>query len=69
MIKLQREDFDVGAELSALSRGQHNFGAIAAFVGVVREAGRIFGVCATSDSQLCSCSRHAVTAGIRLRPH
>ena len=39
MIKLQREDFDVGAELSALSRGQHNIGGIAAFVGVVREIG------------------------------
>ena len=39
MSKLQREDFDVGAELSALSLGQHNIGGIAAFVGVVREIG------------------------------
>ena len=37
MIRIQREDFDVGVELSALSRGQHNIGGIAAFVGVVRE--------------------------------
>ena len=37
MIRIQREDFNVGAELSALSRGQHNIGGIAAFVGVVRE--------------------------------
>ena len=39
MIKVQREEFDVGAELSALSRGNHNIGGIASFVGVVRDIG------------------------------
>ena len=36
MIKVQREEFDVGAELRALGRGNHNIGGIASFVGVVR---------------------------------
>ena len=37
MIKVQREDFDIGAELAALARGNHNIGGIASFVGVVRD--------------------------------
>ena len=36
MIKVQREEFDVGAELRALGRGNRNIGGIASFVGVVR---------------------------------
>ncbi len=36
-IRVQREDFDVGAELAALSDGNHAVGGIASFVGVVRE--------------------------------
>jgi molybdopterin synthase catalytic subunit len=37
MIRVQREDFDVGAELEALARGRHGVGGIASFVGLVRE--------------------------------
>ena len=37
MIRVQAEDFDVGAELEALSRGHRNVGAVASFVGLVRE--------------------------------
>ena len=37
MIKVQREDFDVGAELEALSRGNHGVGGVASFVGLVRD--------------------------------
>jgi molybdopterin synthase catalytic subunit len=37
MIRLQREDFDVGAELAALSRGKTTIGGIASFVGLVRD--------------------------------
>src|SRR5258706_10789875 len=37
MIKVQREDFDVGAELSALTRGNHRVGGVASFVGLVRD--------------------------------
>jgi molybdopterin synthase catalytic subunit len=36
MIKLQREPFDVGAELAALSAGRTDIGALASFVGLVR---------------------------------
>jgi len=37
MIRIQREDFDVGAELRALTGGNTAIGGIALFVGTVRE--------------------------------
>ena len=40
MIRVQREDFDIGAEIEALTGGRREIGAIASFVGVTRaEAG------------------------------
>ena len=37
MIRVQREDFDVGAELAALTHGKTNIGGLACFVGLVRD--------------------------------
>jgi molybdopterin synthase catalytic subunit len=37
MIRVQAEDFDLGAELAALREGRHDIGALASFVGLVRE--------------------------------
>jgi molybdopterin synthase catalytic subunit len=37
-IKVQREDFDGGAEARALARGNAKVGAVASFVGLVRDA-------------------------------
>ena len=37
MIKVQSEDFDTGAELAALSRGRPEVGAVASFIGLVRD--------------------------------
>jgi molybdopterin synthase catalytic subunit len=37
MIKVQREDFDVGAELSGLTAGRTDVGGVASFVGLVRD--------------------------------
>ena len=37
MIRVQREDFDVGAEIAALSAGNRAVGGVAAFVGLVRD--------------------------------
>ncbi len=37
MIRVQREDFDLGLELEALREGRHGIGGIVSFVGVVRE--------------------------------
>ena len=37
MIRVQQEDFDVGAEMEALRAGNHQIGGIASFVGVVRD--------------------------------
>ncbi len=38
-VRVQREDFDVGAELDALSRGRTNVGGVASFIGLVRDFG------------------------------
>jgi molybdopterin synthase catalytic subunit len=37
MIRVQREDFDVGAETEALSAGRTDTGALCLFVGLVRD--------------------------------
>ncbi len=37
MIKVQQEDFDIGAEIEALRTGNAAIGGIASFVGTVRE--------------------------------
>ena len=36
-IKVQREDFDIGAELAALSDGDTSVGGVASFTGLVRD--------------------------------
>ncbi len=37
MIRVQREDFDVGAELARLTEGRTDIGGLASFIGLVRE--------------------------------
>ncbi len=37
MIRVQREPFDVGAEMAALTRGNTAIGGVACFVGLVRD--------------------------------
>jgi molybdopterin synthase catalytic subunit len=37
MIRVQREDFDVGAELAALTRGKTAVGGVSSFIGLVRD--------------------------------
>jgi molybdopterin synthase catalytic subunit len=36
-VRIQPEDFDIGAEIAALRRGNAKIGAIASFIGVVRD--------------------------------
>ena len=36
-VRVQEADFDVGAELEALSKGNTRIGGLASFVGLVRE--------------------------------
>ena len=36
MIRVQRDDFDVGLEIKQLSHGRHDLGAIVTFTGTVR---------------------------------
>ena len=37
MIRVQREEFDVGAEMRAMTAGRHEIGGVAMFVGLVRD--------------------------------
>lgn len=37
MIRVQEEDFDVGAEIARLTAGNHAIGGVASFVGLVRD--------------------------------
>ncbi len=37
MIRVQEEDFDIGAEIAALTAGDHSVGGVASFVGLVRD--------------------------------
>lgn len=37
MIRVQREDFDAGEEMRQLSRGRRDVGALATFLGLVRD--------------------------------
>jgi molybdopterin synthase catalytic subunit len=37
VIRVQREDFDIGAEIAALTDGRHEIGGVASFVGLVRD--------------------------------
>ena len=39
MIRVQREDFDVGVELERLAAGNHRIGGVASFIGLVRDMG------------------------------
>jgi molybdopterin synthase catalytic subunit len=39
-IKVQTEDFDVGAEIAALTAGRTDVGGIGCFVGIVRDNGQ-----------------------------
>jgi len=36
-VRVQHEDFDIGAEIAAVRRGNPRIGAVASFVGVVRD--------------------------------
>ena len=37
MIRVQQEDFDIGAEIAGLKAGRSDIGAIVAFVGTMRD--------------------------------
>ena len=43
-VRVQREDFDCGAEIAALRRGNARIGAIASFIGTVRDLNEGVGV-------------------------
>lgn len=38
-VRVQREDFDPGAEIAELAAGRHDIGAVVTFTGLVRDTG------------------------------
>src|SRR5688500_10376004 len=38
-VRVQREDFDIGAELARLTEGRHSIGGVTSCVGLVRDMG------------------------------
>jgi len=36
LVRLQRDDFDIAAEIAALTRGRTDIGAVATFTGICR---------------------------------
>ena len=49
MIRVQREDFDIGAEIEALTGGRDDVGAVASFIGITRaDAGKDAGDAVTA---------------------
>ena len=52
MIRVQKEDFDVGAEIAGLTAGRRDVGGVASFIGVVRERARATRACARSRSNI-----------------
>ena len=45
MIRVQMEDFDIGAELAKMRRGRTDIGAMVAFTGLVREMTKAGAIC------------------------
>ena len=45
-VRVQREDFEIGAEIAALRRGDGAVGAVASFIGTVRDVNEGSGVAA-----------------------
>ncbi len=43
MIRVQQQDFDVGAEIAALTDGKHGIGGVVSFVGLVRDMAPVEG--------------------------
>ena len=39
MIRVQAEDFDIGAEIARLTAGKTGIGGVASFIGLVRDRG------------------------------
>jgi molybdopterin synthase catalytic subunit len=52
MIRVQREDFDVGRELERLSAGDHTVGGVASFIGLVRDFNLQGGSSASSSDRV-----------------
>ena len=53
--RVQREDFDLAAELKALTAGDHRIGGLASFVGLVRDMADLGAGGGVLFEVLCTC--------------
>ena len=61
-VSVQEADFDVGAEIAALSAGRRDVGAVASFVGLVREANEGDGVSAMTLEHYPAMTERAIAS-------
>ena len=54
VVRVQVEDFDAGVELAALRVGKPSVGAIASFVGIVRDRNEVAGVDGGGDARVAT---------------
>ena len=59
-VLVQREDFDCGAEIDAVARGNPKVGAVAAFVGLVRDVNEGAAVAAMTLEHYPGMTEHAI---------
>ena len=55
IVRVQEADFDAGKELDSLTRGRRDVGAVASFVGLVRDANDGSAVSAMTQIGRASC--------------
>ena len=65
MIRVQREDFDVGAELEKLSKGNPRIGGVASFIGLVRDMGGADRVEALTLEHYPGMTEHEIASHVR----
>jgi molybdopterin synthase catalytic subunit len=58
VVRVQTQDFDVGAEFAALTAGRHDIGGIGCFVGTVRDDGK--GIAALTLEQYPAMTQRAL---------
>jgi len=67
-VRVQAEDFDTGRELDALTAGRADVGALASFVGLVRDANDGSPVKAMTSSRVTMPSALAIFAPRAITP-
>lgn len=62
VVRLQAEDFDIGSEIANLTQGSHGIGAVASFIGLVRDRNAGAGVATLSLEHYPGMTEKAIAA-------